>query len=229
MDQWVTIVDYGIGNLRSLEKALESVGARVERTDSPDALARSERAVVPGVGAFGACADELRRRGLVEPIRQFAASGRPLLGVCVGMQLLFERSDEMGVHEGIGLLPGDVTRFTSDVNGTSNGAPTRLKIPHMGWNVVRPTRPSPLLAGLDPDPYFYFVHSYHARPTREADVLAYCDYGRQFATIVENGNVAGVQFHPEKSQRNGLTILHNFSNLTLADLAAPVQKATSRV
>lgn len=206
----VTIIDYGIGNLRSMEKALESVGARVVRTDSPDVLDRSERAVLPGVGAFGACASEIRRRGLIEPIRAFAASGRPLLGVCIGMQLLFERSNEQGDHEGLGLLPGSVTRFDFGSNGASA---ERLKIPHMGWNAVAWTREDRLLEGLDAVPYFYFVHSYHARPAIGSDTLGTSTYGHPFAAVVGRGNVYGVQFHPEKSQRNGLQILKNFAEM----------------
>ncbi len=213
-DRWVTIVDYGIGNLRSLEKALESVGVRVQRTDAPEVILRSERLIVPGVGAFGACASELRRRGLVDPIRAYAATGRPLLGVCVGMQLLFERSDELGIHEGLGLLDGDVTRFSFRADDLPGVDVRRLKVPHMGWNSVQTTRPSPLLDGLSPVPYFYFVHSYHVRPVSAADTCGECEYGKPFAAIVQRENVFGVQFHPEKSQRNGLVILNNFSYMT---------------
>ena len=211
-DNAVTIIDYGIGNLRSLEKALESVDVPVIRTDSPDELSRAARAVLPGVGAFGACAAEIEQRGLVEPIRDFAASGKPLLGVCIGMQLLFERSNEQGNHAGLSLLPGSVTRFEFGKNGVTPPE-ERLKVPHMGWNALHPRQDSPLLRSLDPVPYFYFVHSYFVRPADEEDILGTCQYGHPFAAVVGRNNVYGVQFHPEKSQRNGLQILKNFSML----------------
>ena len=203
-----TIIDYGIGNLRSVEKAFEHVGATVVRTDRPEDLAAAERLVLPGVGAFGACAAEVRRRGLVEPIREAVGRGVPLLGVCVGMQLLFEESEEQGRHEGLRLLPGRVVRFDGRGAGT-----TRLKVPHMGWNTAEPQRPSPLLAGLPEAAHFYFVHSYHVLPAHEADVLAVCEYGVRFPAIVGRDHVFGVQFHPEKSQHNGLRILENFARL----------------
>ncbi len=200
----VTIIDYGIGNLRSIEKAFESLGVAVERTDDPERLRRARRLVLPGVGAFGACADELRRRGLEAPVCEAAAAGIPLLGVCVGMQLLFQKSDEMGDHLGLGLLPGEIQRFEGGGG---------LKVPHMGWNTADLARPSPLTEGLAPEPYFYFVHSYHAAHTDPADVLGWTHYGAPYPSIVNRNNVFGVQFHPEKSQRNGLRILENFSAL----------------
>jgi imidazole glycerol-phosphate synthase subunit HisH len=206
----VTLIDYGIGNLRSVEKALEAVGARVRRTDDPVAVREAERLVLPGVGAFGSCSAEIRRRGLEEPVRDAVAAGTPLLGVCVGMQLLFDVGEEMGEHRGLGLLPGRVVRFESPLAGP------RIKIPHMGWNAVSFTRPSPLTAGMPPETHFYFVHSYHALPEREDDVLGIADYGASFPAIVERENVFGVQFHPEKSQDAGLRILKNFSDMDAA-------------
>ncbi len=204
----VTIIDYGIGNLRSIEKAFEAVGGEVLRTDRADDLVRAERLVLPGVGAFGACADEIRHRDLEGPILDAVARGTPLLGVCVGMQLLFDESEEMGVHRGLGVLPGRVVRFSP------NGDGPRLKIPHMGWNVAVPRHTAPLLDGLGDDAYFYFVHSYHAAPARPADILATTSYGVDFPAMVHHENVYGVQFHPEKSQRNGLRILKNFAELS---------------
>ena len=218
-----TIIDYGIGNLRSIEKAFEHVGAPVQRTDDAAALADAERLVLPGVGAFGACADEVRQRGLEAPIHAAVNRGTPLLGVCVGMQLLFEESEEHGRHEGLGLLPGRVVHLSrSRAPAAEDGAaPERpLKVPHMGWNTAAATRKSPLLKGLDADPYFYFVHSYHAAPTHNGDVLATTTYGAAFPAMVHRNNIFGVQFHPEKSQTNGLRILENFSSLNAADLAA---------
>ena len=219
----VTIIDYGIGNLRSIEKAFQAVGATVVRTDDADVIAAGERVVLPGVGAFGACAAEIRRRQLEEPIRHVVASGVPFLGVCVGMQLLFDVSEEMGEHRGLGLLPGRVVRFAGAYqpadylvdDGAAGAAAVAtgraLKVPHMGWNTVAIARRSPLLDGLQADPYFYFVHSYHAVAENAADVLGETAYGDTFPAIVGRNNVFGVQFHPEKSQRNGLRILANFA------------------
>ena len=202
----ITIIDYGIGNLRSIEKAFEAIGADVRRTDQPSDLAEAERLVLPGVGAFGACIDEIRQRGLEAPIQDYVATDRPFMGVCVGMQLLFEESEEQGQHRGLGLLPGQVVRF--DRNGTSDPP---LKVPHMGWNTLAPRRSSTLLEGLPPDPFFYFVHSYHPQPSEEGDILATSTYGDTFPAVVGRNNVFGVQFHPEKSQHNGLRILRNFA------------------
>ena len=212
----VTIIDYGIGNLRSIEKAFQRVGAEVLRTDRPADIARAERLVLPGVGAFGACAGEIRRRGLEGPILEAVADGRPFLGVCVGLQLLFEVSEELGQHRGLGILPGRVVRFTPEAvpAGEADAEPLRpLKVPHMGWNTVEPARDNPLLAGLPPEAFFYFVHSFHVVPDEASDVLATTTYGPSFAAVVQRNNVYGVQFHPEKSQRNGLRILKNFSML----------------
>ncbi|MFQ5569085.1 MAG: imidazole glycerol phosphate synthase subunit HisH [Rhodothermales bacterium] len=217
----VTIIDYGIGNLRSIEKAFQRVGADVLRTDRPEDLARAERLVLPGVGAFGACIDEVRRRQLEGPILEAAERGTPLLGVCVGMQILFEVGEEMGMHKGLGILPGRVIRFdsmyTSDAAkpGLEETVPVverrLLKVPHMGWNTVAPKYDAPLLAGLESDAFFYFVHSYYAAPSHPNDVLATASYGIDFPAIVARNNVYGVQFHPEKSHRNGLQILKNFA------------------
>jgi len=205
----VLIVDYGIGNVRSLEKAFEAVGVPVVRSGDPAEVAGAERLVLPGVGAFGACAAELKERGLWEPVRRAAAAGVPLLGVCVGMQLLFDAGEEHGEHEGLGLLPGRVVRFA----GVSP-AGAALKVPHMGWNPLRPLRPHPLLDGLGDEAHVYFVHSYHARADNPADVLAEAEYGEAFPAVVGRNNVMGAQFHPEKSQAAGLRLLRNFANLT---------------
>ena len=224
----ITIIDYGIGNLRSIEKAFEAVGADVLRTDDPSAIADAERVVLPGVGAFGACADEIRRRDLEASIHNAIEAGKPFLGVCVGMQLLFEKSEEMGSHEGLGVLPGRIVRFAGrpepvlageaaalgGVTDEDEEAPKPLKVPHMGWNTLTPTRDSALLEGLGGAPYVYFVHSYHAAAARTSDVLATTTYGVDFPAVVERNNVFGVQFHPEKSHRTGLRILKNFSTLS---------------
>ncbi|MDQ7041775.1 MAG: imidazole glycerol phosphate synthase subunit HisH [Rhodothermus sp.] len=206
----VTLIDYGIGNLRSLEKAFQAIGAEVLRTDRPEDLLQARRLVLPGVGAFGACMHELRHRGLVAPIHEAVRQGIPLLGVCAGLQLLFEESEEHGRHEGLGLLPGRIVRFPDT---TSDGQ--RLKVPHMGWNTITYDHPAPLLKDIPDGAYFYFVHSYYAVAANSDDVLATTTYGGiSFPAIVGRGHVFGVQFHPEKSQQHGLQILKNFLDLS---------------
>jgi len=205
----VTIIDYGIGNLRSIEKAFETVGADVRRTDDPGDLVKANRLVLPGVGAFRACIDEIRQRHLEGPILDAIERGTPFLGVCVGMQLLFETGYEKGEHEGLGVLPGHVSHFRE----TEDDLPDDLTVPHMGWNTIESTRESPLLTDLGTAPYVYFVHSYHPVAAEERDVLATTTYGRSFPSVVHRDNVFGVQFHPEKSQAAGLGLLENFAGL----------------
>ena len=197
----IAIVDYGMGNLRSVQKALERVGAAATVTDDPAALDAAQGIVLPGVGAFGDAMDNLRARRLVEPLLRQAADGKPLLGICLGMQLLFDESEEMGRHRGLGLLPGRVVRF----------AEGDLRVPHIGWNrlQVRASH-APLLAGIPDGAYVYFVHSYYVSAEDPADVLATTEYGLEFASVVGRGMVFGVQFHPEKSQDVGLRLLTNF-------------------
>ncbi len=200
----IAVVDYGMGNRRSVEKALEHVGARAIITRDPASLEGADALVVPGVGAFPHGMRNLVELGLDERIRAAAAAGTPVLGICLGMQLLFERSQEHELTEGLGLLAGGVSLL--DGGG--------LRIPHIGWNDVRFERPSPLTAGLPGESCaFYHVHSLVARPEDPADVIATTEYGERFATIVGHGNVFGVQFHPEKSSRDGLALLSNFVTL----------------
>ncbi len=222
-----TIIDYGIGNLRSIEKAFQAVGVEVLRTDRPEDIECAERLVLPGVGAFGACAAEIRRRNLEEPIQAAINAGTPFLGVCVGMQLLFEIGEELGTHRGLGILPGRVVRFdgatdqqtpqelSTDMAEAEPETTKPLKVPHMGWNTVTARYGSPLLAGIEENAFFYFVHSYHAKPARPEDVLGVTNYGITFPSVVARNNVLGVQFHPEKSQQNGLNVLKNFSKLSV--------------
>jgi glutamine amidotransferase len=206
----VAVVDYGMGNRRSVEKALEHVGARALITRETAALEEADALVVPGVGAFPHGMRNLIELGLDERIRAAAAAGKPVLGICLGMQLLFERSQEHEVTDGLGLLAGEVSLL--DGGG--------LRIPHIGWNDVRFERPSPLTAGLPTESCaFYHVHSLAARPEDPADVIATTEYGERFATVVSHGNVFGVQFHPEKSSRDGLALLSNF--VTLCRDSAP--------
>jgi imidazole glycerol-phosphate synthase subunit HisH len=199
----VALVDYGMGNRRSVEKALEHVGATVARTADRDEIAGADAIVLPGVGAFPEAMRRLRSLALEDVIRERADAGVPLLGICLGMQLLFERSDEHEGATGLGLLPGTVTRL--DAPG--------LKIPHIGWNEVAFTRASPLLEGLGERAAFYHVHSFVAVPDEESDVLGRGDYGGPFTSIVGRGDVYGVQFHPEKSSAAGLALLANFTSV----------------
>ena len=201
----LTIVDYDIGNVRSLAKAFEAAGTAPRRTDDPEAIAEADRLVLPGVGAFGACARALRARGLFDLVAERARAGVPLLGVCVGMQLLFDVSEERGEHAGLGLLPGRVVRFAEAAG--ADGRP--LKVPHMGWNRLRPTADHPVVDGRAE--HVYFVHSFHARPADPGDVLATVDYGGPVPAVVGRGNVVGVQFHPEKSHAAGLALLRRFA------------------
>jgi len=202
-----TIIDYGIGNLRSLAKAFAAAGVDVERSGDAARIAEAERLVLPGVGAFGACADALRQRGLADVVVERAAAGVPLLGVCVGMQLLFEASEERGEHAGLGLLPGRVVRFA---DGLTDAEDRRLKVPHMGWNRLDGTRAHPVLDGANGE-WVYFVHSYHAAPAEGTDVLATAAYGGDVPAVVGRRNVVGVQFHPEKSARAGQAMLRRFA------------------
>ena len=194
----VALVDYGMGNRRSVEKALEHVGAEVRRTADHDEIRAADAVVVPGVGAFPEAMRRFHATGLDELIRERAGAGVPVLGLCLGMQLLFEASAEHEGAAGLGLLPGDVTPLEAP------------KLPHIGWNRVALERPSALTDGLGAAAAFYHVHSYVCRAAEPADVVGSGEYGERFASIVERDNVAGVQFHPEKSSRDGLALLKNF-------------------
>jgi glutamine amidotransferase len=194
----IAIVDYGIGNLGSVTKGLRRAGAEVTLTGDAAALRHAEALVLPGDGAFGAAMAELERRELIPVLREAIEMGTPLLGICIGMQLLFEESEEHGRHAGLGILPGRVRRFAGE-----------LPVPHMGWNTLRARRPHPLLEGVPDGAHVYFVHSYYCE-TPEDVWLAASDYGHDFPAVVGRGSVLGVQFHPEKSQAIGLRLLSNF-------------------
>lgn len=212
----VTIIDYDIGNLRSIEKGFERVGVEVVRTDDPRRILDADRLVLPGVGAFGACIDEIRHRDLEEPIRTAIDAGTPFLGVCVGMQLLFETGHEKGTHRGLEVLPGRVVHFEEAPEANMND----LVIPHMGWNTLVPSRNHPLLDHIDEEAYVYFVHSYHVVADNPDDVLATTTYGHVFPSVVQHDHVYGVQFHPEKSQGVGLRLLENFARLPIQRMSA---------
>jgi imidazole glycerol-phosphate synthase subunit HisH len=215
----IAIVDYGMGNRRSVQKALEHVGARSVISREPGELRSADALVVPGVGAYPLAMRNLRELGLDELIRESALAGTPLLGICLGMQLLFDRSEELEQVEGLGLLRGAVTPLETD----------GLRLPHIGWNEVRFERRSSLSTGLPAGGCpFYHVHSFAARPQDQADIVGTSEYGERFATIVEEGLVFGVQFHPEKSSTHGLRMLANFVALC-GGRAAPRARAAVRL
>ena len=211
MSSRVTVVDYGLSNLFSIRRALEYGGAEVAFTSTPDGVVEAERLIVPGVGAFGDGMRQLRQQGLVEPIIELASSGRPLLGICLGMQLLFSESEEFGLHPGLDLIPGRVVRLRGwDPEGR------RVKVPHVGWSPLIPATPeeewgSTILASLAPGDSMYFVHSYAPRPENDDVGLANILYGEyQYCAAVQSGNVIGLQCHPEKSGEVGLMVLQDF-------------------
>lgn len=198
----IKIVDYGMGNLRSVQKAFEKVGAPAEICDSPAQLAGAEKLVLPGVGAFRDAIGQLRRQDMAQPVLDHIASGRPFLGICLGLQLLFETSYEDGEWEGLGVIPGDVVRFEDQPD---------LKVPHMGWNKLEIVGGERLFGGVPADSHFYFVHSYYVRPKDDSVVAAWTTHGCRFASVIARDNVFATQFHPEKSQRVGLKLLENFA------------------
>jgi len=195
----LVIVDYGAGNLRSVARAVAHAGGEPLITSSGRDVERAEALIVPGVGAAADTMRNLRRHALVEPIREYIASGRPFLGVCMGQQALFDVSEEGGEHPCLGVLPGRVVRL-----------PRGLKVPHMGWNQVRIVRPHPVFEGIEDGSYFYFVHSYYPRPEDPAVVIGETEYGVTFASVVGRENVVATQFHPEKSGADGLRMYENF-------------------
>jgi glutamine amidotransferase len=197
----IAIFDYGIGNLYSVSKAVERLGYEAIVTSDPEQILAAEGAILPGVGAYGDAMQHLKESNLHDVVIQFAKSGKPLLGICLGMQLLFTRSEEHGSHEGLNLLPGDVVRFRGD-----------YKVPHMGWNRLSFLQLNPLLSGLE-EGHVYFVHSFHVKPENPSDLLAVTDYYQPVTAIVGRENVFGMQFHPEKSGPIGMKLLGNFLGL----------------
>lgn len=198
----LAVIDYGAGNLRSVLHALNHLGVENLRlVRGARDLQGADRIILPGVGAFGAGMQQLHSQGLVNPLKSALRAGIPYLGICLGMQFLFENSDEMGSHHGLGILPGQVTRFPKD---------HPFKVPHMGWNEVKPVRQTPLLANIPEASHAYFVHSYYCVPHNAEDVIATADYGITFTAAIQHNGIFGVQFHPEKSQVVGLAILRNF-------------------
>ena len=196
----VAIIDYGVGNLRSVEKAFAATGCEAIVSGDESVLRKAERLVLPGVGAFAACMKALKERGFDGLVKERVSEGTPLLGVCVGMQMLFDESEEFGSTRGLGLLRGSVRRFTGE-----------LVVPHIGWNRIQQTRTHELFAGVEEGSFCYFVHSFYCEPVDESVVVGETEYGVRYASVVADGNVCGVQFHPEKSQDVGLRMLRNFS------------------
>jgi len=196
----VAIIDYGVGNLRSVEKAFAATGCEAIISSDDSVLREAGRLVLPGVGAFGACMKALTERGFDRLVKERVSEGTPLLGVCVGMQLLFDESEEFGSTRGLGLLRGSVRRFRGE-----------LVVPHIGWNQIHQTRAHELFAGIEEGAFCYFVHSFYCEPLDPKVVVGETEYGVRYASVVAEGNVCGVQFHPEKSQDVGLRMLRNFS------------------
>jgi len=200
----ISIIDYGMGNLRSVQKGFQQVGHQAIVSSDPADVAAAEKVVLPGVGAFEDAMAELRRRGLLDPLLEAIDSGKPFLGICLGLQLLFERSYEHGVHEGFGVLRGEVVRFE---------LPPEYSVPHMGWNQLTIPRRAPILEGIEEGTYFYFVHSYYVAPQDQELIAAETDYGGPFCSMIWRDNLYATQFHPEKSQSDGLRMLKNFAEL----------------
>ncbi len=205
----ITILDYGMGNLRSVQKGFEKVGHQAIVTSDPAEVAAASKVVLPGVGAFEDAMAELRTRGLIDPVLAAIDSGKPFLGICLGLQLLFETSHEHGQpghggHRGLGVLPGEVARFE---------LPSEYSVPHMGWNQVSLPRRPPIFEGIEDESYFYFVHSYYVVPKSPDVVAGETDYGGLFCSMIWRDNLYATQFHPEKSQADGLKILANFAKL----------------
>ncbi len=197
----ITIIDYGVGNLRSVEKAFSAVNIKTQTSNNPEVLQTAKALVLPGVGAFGDAMISLKATGFDQIILAAAKEGKPILGICLGFQLLFEESEEFGIHKGLGLLPGQVVRFSDN----------ELRVPHVGWNQVHERYAHPILSDIADKAYFYFVHSFYVKTSLVSDVIASTNYGISFSAIAGRNNIVGAQFHPEKSQHSGLTLLKNFA------------------
>jgi imidazole glycerol-phosphate synthase subunit HisH len=203
----IAIIDYGMGNLRSVQKGFERVGAEAVVTDDPRLILEADKIVLPGVGAFRDCMRNLEQAGFVEPILKVISDGRPFLGICVGMQLLFSDSSEFGLYAGLNVIPGHVLRFPE---GMREGGEL-LKVPHMGWNQLSFRRRPPAFEGIEEGTNVYFVHSYYVKPDDDGVVATTTGYGSEFCSAVWKDNIVATQFHPEKSQHAGLNILKNFA------------------
>ena len=210
----IAVIDYHMGNLRSVEKAFESIGAEATVTRDPGVIKNASHIVLPGVGAFKDCMDNLGRYGLIEPIVRSIEAGKPFLGICLGLQLLFDESSEFGCHKGLGLISGKVLRFPTHMHEEPGASPGELKVPHMGWNDITKKKDSLLLKDIPDGSFFYFVHSYYVAPDSKDVTLTSTSYGIDFTSSVELDNIMACQFHPEKSQKKGLKVLKNFSEIS---------------
>ena len=197
----IIIIDYGMGNLRSVQKAFEKIGTQANVTRDKKEIARVLAIVLPGVGAFKDCMDNLEKYGLIEPLLHSVEEGKSYLGICLGLQILFSESEEFGSHKGLDLIRGKVVKFRQDLEH---------KVPHMGWNTVEIEKETPVLKGIESGDFFYFVHSYYVVPEQEEGIATRTFYGRPFVSSIAQGNLFATQFHPEKSQQKGLQILQNF-------------------
>ncbi|HEY3347729.1 MAG TPA: imidazole glycerol phosphate synthase subunit HisH [Nitrospirota bacterium] len=206
----IAIIDYGMGNLRSVQKGFERVGHEAFVTSEPAKILDADKVVLPGVGAFADCMDNLTRMGLVDTVHRVVDSGRPFMGICLGLQLLFDESEEFGLHKGLGIIPGRVVRFPTEVAGNTEEL---YKIPHMGWNKVKIKNRPPHLAGVADGSFFYFVHSYYVVPADPSVAATTTSYGVEFVSSVLKDNIFATQFHPEKSQELGLGILKRFGDI----------------
>jgi len=205
----IAIIDYGMGNLRSVQKGFEKVGFDAVVTSDPKTLLEAERVVLPGVGAFRDCMNNLEQAGFVEPILRVIEEGRPFLGICLGLQLLFTESEEFGLHKGLNVIPGRVLRFPDGMEEAGE----ELKVPHMGWNQLAIKRQAPIFEGIDEGTNVYFVHSYYVKPDDDGVIASTTGYGMEFCSSIWRDNVVATQFHPEKSQEKGLAMLRNFAQM----------------
>jgi imidazole glycerol-phosphate synthase subunit HisH len=197
----VVIIDYGMGNLRNVQKAFEKIGFAARLTRSKNEIGRASAIVLPGVGAFKDCMENLEKRGLIEPLLRSIEKGKPYLGICLGLQILFSESEEFGSHKGLNLIKGKVVRFVPD---------PEHKVPHMGWNTIEKKKEVPMLQGVESGDFFYFVHSYYVIPDQTQWVSSLTTYGKPFVSSIWKENLFATQFHPEKSQQKGLMVLENF-------------------
>jgi len=209
----IAIIDSGIANLRSVQKAFERIGADARIVDDPRGLAEASGIVLPGVGAFRDGIAKLEAGGFVEPLLRAIDGGKPILGICLGLHVLFSESEEFGRHKGLNVIDGRVVRFPDACASGPGGEVARLKVPHMGWNRVRIERPAPIFEGIPDGAYFYFVHSYYVIPEDPGVVAGTTEYGHRFTSVLWRDNLFACQFHPEKSQRLGLQLLKNFASL----------------
>ncbi len=200
----IVIIDYGMGNLRSVQKGFEKVGTPAVISNKPEEILKADKVVLPGVGAFPTCMENLEKMGLVGPIKESILQGKPFLGICMGLQVLFDEGEEFGIHKGLGIIPGRVVRFK---------LPKKFKIPHMGWNRIQKKTAHVLLAEIEENSCFYFVHSYHVIPQDPKVITTVTDYGKVFVSSIARGNIFACQFHPEKSQSTGLKLLKAFASL----------------